>query len=370
MTELETELLRVIARGAGAPVPECEFDRLALAVFRYQFERNAPYQAFCRARGATPDSVRGWREIPAVPTAAFKEADLTTVSPECVRVVYRTSGTTRGNERQGRQLLPDTRLYDAALLASFGYWVVPDVPQIRVLVLGPTARWFPHSSLGHMATRILERWGAPGSDAFWTEEGPRLDALAAALELAEQEGTPVCLLATAFGMVHLLDYLAERDRRFRLPPGSRIMDTGGYKGRSRVVPKETLYALYGERLGVPLTHVINEYGMTELSSQFYDTVLVDHLRAVGDPSVPARRKLPPPWVRTLVVDPETLEPLPPGREGLLRHVDLANLHTVLAIQTDDLGVQRDGGFEVLGRAAGAEPRGCSLMAEEWIVRNR
>ena len=78
-------------------------------------------------------------------------------------------------------------------------------------------------------------------------------------------------------------------------------------------------------------------------------------------------KRPPPWVRTQVVDPESLAPLPEGEIGLLRHFDLANLHSVAAVQTDDLGVWRGDGFEVLGRAAGAEPRGCSLAAEEPVT---
>jgi len=33
----------------------------------------------------------------------------------------------------------------------------------------------------------------------------------------------------------------------------------------------------------------------------------------------------------------------------------------MAIQTEDLAVRRGDGFELLGRAQVAEPRGCSLM---------
>jgi hypothetical protein len=173
-------------------------------------------------------------------------------------------------------------------------------------------------------------------------------------------------LGTAFGFVHFVDYLSSESRTFQLPPGSRLMDTGGYKGRSREVPKQELYATYGDRLGIPLSHVVNEYGMTEMGSQFYDRVLRDALAGVSPNPTAAneRRKTPPPWVRTQVVDPETLTLLPAGEVGLLRHFDLANLHTVAAIQTDDLGVWRGDGFEVLGRATGAEPRGCSLAVEE------
>ena len=75
-------------------------------------------------------------------------------------------------------------------------------------------------------------------------------------------------------------------------------------------------------------------------------------------------------MRTQVVDAETLEPLPFGQLGTLRHFDLANLDSVLAVQTDDLGVAVEQGFEILGRAAGAELRGCSIAMDEWLTAQR
>jgi hypothetical protein len=355
---LADELAALFARGVEIPLAEPEFDRLALAVFRHQHARNAPYAALCEARGVTPAGVAHWTEVPTVWTDAFKFADFTTVPPEAVRVTYRTSGTTRSEERRGRHLLPDTRLYDASLLPNFRAHVLPDRARMRMLICGPTAESFPDSSLGHMLSRVREAFGAAGSGVFWSREGPEFAGLAAALRAAEGEGEPVCLLGTAFGLVHLLDWLAERDLAFRLPAGSRIMDTGGYKGRSREVPREELRALYGAWLGVPREAVVNEYGMTELGSQFYDPTLRD--------GAPSDLKSAPPWVRVQVMDPETLAPAPPGAEGLLRFFDLANLHSVAAIQTDDLGIMRAGGFELLGRAAGAEPRGCSLSVEPLL----
>ena len=140
------------------------------------------------------------------------------------------------------------------------------------------------------------------------------------------------------------------------------MDTGGYKGRSREVAKEELYGLYEAILGIPGDHVVNEYGMTELATQFYDSVLADKIRGVSS----HRHKVVPPWARTIVVDPDTLLPLSPGNAGLLRHLDLANLSSVMAIQTEDLGYEVAGGFEVLGRAKGAEARGCSIAVDELL----
>ncbi len=138
------------------------------------------------------------------------------------------------------------------------------------------------------------------------------------------------------------------------------MDTGGFKGRSREVTREELYGEAQRTLGIALAWCINEYGMTEMSSQFYDGV-------AGRAGEIARRlHHPPPWVRTHATDPETLALLPEGSEGILCHWDLANLHSMMGIQTEDLGVVEAEGFRVLRRAKGAEARGCSIAADELL----
>ncbi len=145
------------------------------------------------------------------------------------------------------------------------------------------------------------------------------------------------------------------------------METGGFKRRRREIPRDEFYAMLVERLGVSEFYCIAEYGMTEVCSQFYDNVLRE--RASGR-SPELRYKVVPPWVRTQVVDAESLEPVADGKVGLLRHFDLANLYSVTAVQTDDLGVAGAGGFELLGRAAGAELRGCSIAMDEWLSAQR
>jgi hypothetical protein len=173
----------------------------------------------------------------------------------------------------------------------------------------------------------------------------------------------VLLLGTAFGFIHWLEAFPQD--RFRLAPGSRLMDTGGTKGRMREMPVPELYAAYERAFGLPPDHLVNEYGMTELSSQRYDLVLY-----AGRGGEHPRPKQGPSWLRTLAVDPETLCPLPPGESGLLLHLDLANLDSVVAVQTDDLGRVTADGIQLFGRAAGAEARGCSLVAEEIMQASR
>ena len=55
---------------------EAEFDALALRLFAAQHAGNAAYRRFCQLRGATPRTVKAWRDIPAVPINAFKELTL------------------------------------------------------------------------------------------------------------------------------------------------------------------------------------------------------------------------------------------------------------------------------------------------------
>ena len=101
--------------------------------------------------------------------------------------------------------------------------------------------------------------------------------------------------------------------------------------------------------------MVCEYGMSELSSQAYDGV-------AGQVRPTAGVFRFPPWVRTQIVSLETGAIAAAGETGLLRVFDLANIHSVMALQTEDLAASREDGFELLGRAEPSEPRGCSLMA--------
>ena len=148
--------------------------------------------------------------------------------------------------------------------------------------------------------------------------------------------------------MHLLDHVKRTNANISLPPGSRVMETGGYKGRSREVPKPKLRAIISELLGVPDSDIVTEYGMSELSSQAYERDGVFHF---------------PPWARARIVSPETGGEVGEGETGLLQVFDLANIWSMMAVQTEDMAARRGEGFELLGRAAKSDPRGCSLMPE-------
>ncbi|MDK3256741.1 hypothetical protein [Blastococcus capsensis] len=353
---------------------EAKFDRLALELFADQYERNTPYRRFCRARGAEPGRIARWQQIPPVPLSAFKELTLSCDPPERAAAVFMTSGSTDPG-RRGRNHHPHLRLYDASLRASFRHWFLPDREQLRLLVLNPPSAQQPHSSLAYFLGQLVESFGAPGSGSFVDEEGLDVDALTAALAEAERDGVAVGLLGTSFAYVHLLDALEATGASFTLPDGSRLLDTGGFKGRSREISAEALRAAFGTRLGIPEDWCVNYYGMTEISTQYYDTSL---RRAwLGQDRGP-RVKAVPPWARLLVVDPGTGGPVPEGERGLLVHYDLANRGSCLAVLAEDVGhlapdpatgTRGSNEFVLLGRAQGSEARGCSIALDELLAAN-
>ncbi|MDP3707612.1 MAG: long-chain fatty acid--CoA ligase, partial [Polaromonas sp.] len=122
------------------------------------------------------------------------------------------------------------------------------------------------------------------------------------------------------------------------------------------IPMAQFYAQLSSLLGVPASHCINMYGMTELSTQFYDA---------GNAVLPSV-KSGPHWIRSRLVNPMTGEEVAHGAHGVLAHCDLANFNSVTTILTEDVGVAVDGGFLLLGRAEGAQAKGCSLAVEEFL----
>ncbi|MBR9990796.1 MAG: long-chain fatty acid--CoA ligase [Gemmatimonadetes bacterium] len=357
---LRSTLSDLFVHPFDSPLSDDEFNAIAMRVFAHQYSRNKPYAGYCDRRGRTPATTGHWTGIPAVPTVAFKEVTLITGDATAAEAVFRTSGTTRGAERRGVHHVPDISLYHMSLIPNFAGCVLPDGAELRMLSLVPHPRELPDSSLAHMIDVVMDRMGSPRSGYYASaDDGIDTAALTAALRDAEGTDEPVCLLGTSLAYVRWLDELDRAGDRFRLPAKSRLMDTGGYKGHGRQVDEEGLRAMYGELLGLPADHCVNEYGMTEMLSQFYDSTLRDAvLGRSGE-----RRKLVPPWVRTRIVDPETLDPLPAGQPGLLQHFDPANAGSVMAIQTEDVGVAVTEGFRLLGRASGATPRGCSIAMD-------
>lgn len=354
---MNAELVNFASRvGRMISQPDGGFDCLALELFGLQFRFNSRYREFCEAQGLTPETVRHWTEASFVPAAAFKELELTCVPPEERTKVFHSSGTTEQTPSLHFHCPESLALYEHSLWRAFEENVIGPFAHCDLLVLSPNPRLAPHSSLVHMFETVRKQLAAPET-AFVGEldetDGWSIDfdGALAALQVAER---PKMILGTAFSFVHLLDFLAIKNLRLRLPEGSRIMETGGYKNRSRAVPREKLHSLVEEFAGIPREQIIGEYGMSELSSQAYNN-RGRHFQFSS-------------WARAQIVSPETGREVGDGETGLIRIFDAANVFSVAAIQTEDLAVRRGAGFDLIGRATMAEARGCSLMTVDEALQ--
>jgi hypothetical protein len=349
-----------LRRGGGA-----SFEELALELFRYQHETVPAYRRICELRHIRAADVRDWREIPAAPVELFRESF---VDPGERPHVFVSSGTTAGDEQRSRHALRSLDTYRLAALGHFEAMVLADTPgRMSVLVLAPLAASHPQSSLGQMFSWVVESC-SNGSvcHAFEPDGTLTLERALAWLGEASRATAPVLVLAVSSALTALLTEARRRGLSFRLPADSRIVDTGGNKtygapgAHTRTYSARALLKAVWTYLHVPAYLCLNEYGMTEMLSQFYDDALATRVEGGLSP----RAKVGPPWVRTTVLDPASLAPVASGERGLLMHVDLANWDAVAFLQTHDVGRAIGRGFEVLGRAPGADARGCSNVMRE------
>ncbi|MFZ5566305.1 MAG: long-chain fatty acid--CoA ligase [Pseudomonadota bacterium] len=350
------ELLAFIARDDAG---EAEFDALALRLFAHQFQHNPAFQKFCQQRGRTPRTVKRWQDIPAVPINGFKDLTLSCVPTEQCARVFQTSGTTRGDVK-GRHWHPDLAVYDLSMTRNFRQRFMAGRDRMRMGVLFPDEQLMPNSSLAHYLALALHHFGTTDSRYYLDGTGLQIDALCATLEQVQKSGEPLALLGASYSFVHLIDALQARGLGFQLPAGSRLLDTGGFKGQSREMDMDEFYETLSATCGVPRSACINMYGMTELSTQFYDA---------GNATLPAV-KSGPHWIRSRVVDPLTGVEVPKGERGILAHTDLGNYNSVTTILTEDVGVAVDGGFLLLGRAQGTQAKGCSIAVDEFLKAAR
>ena len=311
--------------------------------------------------GKRPGNLKSWKEIPAIPTVGFKELILSTFPIRDAVKTFKTSGTTlplpdrqagagrQARETRGVHFFDTLRLSEAVITPSFKEYLMPDSRDFSFFYLIAASKESPNSSLSYMVG-VVNKVFAKNKGRYYVKNAKTLYA-ALAKDLARCRKKAL-ILSTAFSIKGFLDFLSSNKIALKLLKGSRLMETGGFKGRVKEISKSALYAECEKRLGIPKNFIVSEYGMTELSSQFYDT--------------PLRVMTGSPWMKTLVMDPRTGREAKKGSVGVLRHFDLANRGSVMAVQTEDLGRTAQEGFELLGRAKASELRGCSLSYEEFL----
>ncbi len=340
----ESDELHSRVRGFARGQSEEDFSSLALKIADFQVRWSEGHQRLRDSRGGALNSVD---DIPAVPAAAFRMTRVAVHPPELDSVRFSTSGTTSGE--RGVHAMRTTTTYEC-LSTLWGERAFSSAPR-RVVALAADSK---ESSLGFMFRVFMRRFDGPDAPERWLMSADGIDL--AALESARDTDRSVLVLATSFALVSLLDALP--GSTLSLPKASIVMQTGGFKGKTREVEPQALRENIAHTFGIAESSVVSEYGMTELTSQLYDFTL--------DGGTPGLYR-PPPWLRVTAVDPVTLERLGPEQTGLARFVDLGNVDSAVAVVTQDLVRVTDTGLvELVGRQPGAIPRGCSLAVDELL----
>ena len=310
-----------------------EFEKIALKVFRFQFDNNIVYQEFCTLLNKHKENVKSLTEIPFLPIQFFKSHDvLSTTEP--IQTTFTSSGTT--GIQTSKHLVTDISLYEESYRNAFSEFY-GNIEDYCVLALLPSYLEREGSSLIHMVDDLIQSSNHEDSGFYLNN----YEELIAKLIELDNSGQNVLLIGVTYALLDLIEM-----HQFQLK-NTIIMETGGMKGKRKEMIREELHEILCKGFGVPVIH--SEYGMTELLSQAY---------SLGNGIFEC-----PNWMQILIRDPEdALSYVKEGKSGGINVIDLANINSCSFIATQDLGKKYPNhSFEVLGRFDNSDIRGCNLM---------
>lgn len=313
------------------------FNALALEIFRFQYQNNSVYRAYCDAIRVKPPDINSITKIPFLPISFFKTHRVTSTEfvPE---VIFESSGTTQ--TINSKHLVKRLDLYQSSFNKTFElFYGSPN--EWCILALLPSYLERKNSSLVLMAEELIKASKHPESGFYLNE----FDQLSNVLQQLEQAKQKTLLIGVTFA---LLDFAAAYPMQLNF---TTIMETGGMKGRKQEMTRQEVHAVLSEAFQTNTIH--SEYGMTELLSQAYSN---------GNGIFKC-----PPWMKILVREEDDPFEIKTDTEkiitGAINVIDLANIYSCSFIATEDAGkLYSDGSFEVLGRLDNSDIRGCSLLA--------
>jgi hypothetical protein len=264
---------------------------------------------------------------------------------------FLSSGTTD----LARSLSPFSKdglaLYKYASLLTFkaviGFYF-NNTSNLKGFSLVPPTREWPHSSLAQMIAWIGEEWPV----AYLTPE-----TLGSMISHHQQ---PLFIIGTAFHFVWLIDAQVN----ISLPPGSIVIETGGYKGKSRELSRQELYDGICQAFGITQDYIISEYGMCELASQAYDWVDSPHCDPENCLPLDQRAFRFPRWVSPYAA--QGAGRFKKSGKGALTLDDPLRIDYPWPLRTQDyVNInEKPASLRLLGRLKSAPPKGCSMNAEE------
>jgi hypothetical protein len=358
MSSATDELLNLPPYGLA---PEAKGAALLGAVREAILHHNAhcqPYARWLQQQGFDPArTFKCLADVPFLPVGIFKRMFLSSVPDAQVVRVLASSGTLGQTPSRipldqitrNRQMKALGAILSHRLGAERRPFLILDAPpdrsaaddrELSARVAGMRGYLMAATEQEYALTRdgdrvVLDRDKVRGTIARWTSASKSF-----------------CLLGYTYLLYeHVVRPLVESGEQIELPPSTFVVHFGGWKKLQRqVVSKALLNEQAGAVFGLPSEAIVDIYGFTEQLGVIY-------------PDDAGGVKRVPTYAEVLVRDPRTLAVVPDGETGLLEFVcPLPHSYPGVAVLLDDMGriVSREPstGFEIVGRAEKAEPRGC------------
>ena len=310
-----------------------QFDKMALKVFRFQYENNLVYREFCDFLKTEVQKVKTIQQIPFLPIQFFKSHSVVS-NTNPIQTTFTSSGTT--GMVTSKHLVTNVSIYEESYRKGFSQFY-GNIEDYVVLALLPSYLEREGSSLIHMVDDLIQLSNHPDS-GFYLHN---YDELIEKIIQLDQSGQNVILIGVTYALLDVIE-----KHSFQLE-NTIIMETGGMKGKRKEMIREELHQQLCNGFGVESIH--SEYGMTELLSQAY---------SLGEGVFEC-----PSWMQISIRDTEdALSYVREGKTGGINVIDLANINSCSFIATQDLGKKYpNNSFEVLGRFDNSDIRGCNLM---------
>lgn len=312
-------------------INENNFDEIAWRVFQFQSEHNPLYNQYLstlKLHHRSPDKLE---QIPFLPIQFFKNHSVKTGNWPTQRL-FKSSGTTAGNRSVHHLWDESFYLHNTAKAFEHRFG---SLSNYHVLCLLPTYDT-TYSSLVAMAKYFVAKSGSKASGFFLEAK----EKLPLAIEKLSNANRKILLIGVSHALLDLVEH-----GPFTLN-NTLVMETGGMKGRKAELTRAELHQRL--RVGLGVTRIVSEYGMSELFSQAYTSQ--DEFFTPAPTMRVVIKELSDPFTST-------------SGTGIINVIDLANLHSCSFIETQDLGRMKGNSFAVLGRADNSEARGCNLLIQ-------
>jgi|GEM_PF-61038 len=339
-----------------------KFNFLAIKLFFYQYTNNPVYHRIARLSGVIEKKKpSSFEEIPLLAISLFKDQKIFSGEEEEIFEIFFSSGTTQKNRSKHFLSREELKLYQLSLRNNFKRaFNLSKRTKINYLALSESYQDRPNNSLVFMFNDLAEslfKIKEPKQCFLIKNSSFDFDLLKRVVLKSKQENCKILIVGTSLAFYNLISHLKSKQvLSFNLSKDSLIMETGGFKTQEKTISRQNFYKELSEFFDLKRENIINQYGMSEIGTQFYDFYQNNS----------CKEKLIPHWCKVRILDPRNLrQELPNYKIGIIAIYDLTNLDSCAFILTEDLGFKtHQDTLQITGRLPRANLKGCSLNNQD------